>query len=239
MRVALSFALEASREQGRTRVLLANSTFDSRRDCGRVLAAVIGSGGFTVSTGSSRRAFLTSAGSAAGKSLILLSLPALISARVAAQAAQASMTGFKTLGQEEAAELAAVAARIIPTDTTPGATEAGAIYFIDNVLGTSRAEVLAPVRLGLASLTGAAQSTYDSPTFRSLGPGQQDALLRAIETTPFFDTMRYLTIAGTFSLPEHGGNRNGVGWGLLGFEMRHMWEPPFGFYDAEYAREGR
>ena len=192
-----------------------------------------------MSTESSRRAFLTSVGSAAGQSLILLSLPALISARVAAQAAQASMTGFKTLGQEEAAGLAAVAARIIPTDTTPGATEAGAIYFIDNVLGTSRAEVLAPVRLGLASLDVSAQSTYDTPTFRALDPGRQDALLKAIETTPFFNTMRYLTIAGTFSLPEYGGNRNGVGWDLLGFEMRHMWEPPFGFYDAEYAREGR
>jgi gluconate 2-dehydrogenase gamma chain len=196
-------------------------------------------GRFTLFRESSRRAFLTSAGSAAGKSLILLSLPALISARVAAQAAQASMTGFKTLGEEEAAELAAIAARIIPTDTTPGATEAGAIYFIDNVLGTSRAEMLEPVRDGLAALEAAAQRTYDSPTFRGLGPDQQDALLKAIEATPFFNTMRYLTIAGTFSLPEYGGNRNGTGWGLLGFEMRHMWEPPFGFYDAEYAREGR
>lgn len=191
------------------------------------------------STESSRRAFLTSVGSAASGSLILLSLPALVTARAEARAAQTSMTGFKTLRAEEAAGLAAIAARIIPTDATPGATEAGAIYFIDNVLGTSRAEVLEPVRLGLRSLDTSARSTYKASSFRSLEPAQQDALLTAIETTPFFNTMRYLTIAGTFSLAEYGGNRDGVGWGLLGFEMRHMWQPPFGFYDEDYAREGR
>ena len=51
--------------------------------------------------------------------------------------------------------------------------------------------------------------------------------------------MRFLTIAGTFTLPDYGGNREGVGWKLIGFEPQHMYQPPFGFYDAEYAREGR
>jgi gluconate 2-dehydrogenase gamma chain len=163
----------------------------------------------------------------------------LLSSREAAVAAQTAGAAFTTLGADEAAEFQAIAARIIPTDDTPGATEAGAIYFIDNVLGTSRAEALEPMRQGLAALKASAQSTYSAATFRQLQPAQQDALLKAIETTPFFTTMRYLTIAGTFSLPEYGGNRDGVGWKLIGFEMQHMWHPPFGFYDADYAREGR
>lgn len=132
-----------------------------------------------------------------------------------------------------------MAARIIPTDDKPGATEAGAIYFIDNVLGTSRAEALAPMREGLAALQASARTTYGASAFRELKPAEQDALLKNIETTPFFATMRLLTIAGTFSLPEYGGNRNGIGWSLLGFEMQHMYHAPYGYYDAEYAREGR
>lgn len=191
------------------------------------------------STDSSRRSFLSSISAAAGGSLILLSLPAVITARAEARAAQASAAGFKTLGEEEGAELAAIAARIIPTDDTPGATEAGAIYFIDNVLGTSRREELEPIRRGLASLVATAQARFDVPAFRSLDPARQDELLTAIETTPFFNTMRYLTVAGTFALPEYGGNRDGVGWKLMGFEMRHMWHPPFGHYDEDFAREGR
>lgn len=185
---------------------------------------------------SSRRAFLRTA---TQHSLILLSLPAMLSAREQASAVQATTAAFTTLSAEEAAELAAIAARIIPTDDTPGATEAGAIYFIDQVLGTSRTEALAPIRAGLASLQASARSTYQASTFRRLAPAQQDALLQAIETTPFFETMRYLTIAGTFAGPEYGGNRDRVGWRLIGYEDRHMWEPPFGFYDATQISGGR
>jgi gluconate 2-dehydrogenase gamma chain len=191
------------------------------------------------STTSSRRAFLSSAGAFAGSSLIVLSLPDLLTSRLQAAAAQEAKAEFTTLGADEAAEVAAIVARIIPTDDTPGATEAGAIYFIDTVLATSRRELLEPMREGLAALKASAQSSHNVGSFRQLTPTQQDALLKAIETTPFFDSVRYLTIAGTFSLPEYGGNRDGVGWGLLGFEMRHMWQPPYGFYDEDYAREGR
>lgn len=183
-------------------------------------------------TDPSRRLFLRN-------SLVVLSLPTILSARELAAAAQTAGAPFTTLGADEAAEFAAIAARIIPTDDTPGATEAGAIYFIDNVLGTSRTELVAPMREGLAGLQASARSSYDTPTFRALEPSQQDALLTRIESTPFFNTMRMLTIAGTFSLPEYGGNRDGIGWTLLGFEMQHMYHPPFGYYDAEYAREGR
>jgi gluconate 2-dehydrogenase gamma chain len=188
---------------------------------------------------SSRRDFITTLTSALGSSLIVLSMPAIMTARAEASAARKSMAAFKTLSEEEAAEFEAIAARIIPTDETPGAREAGAIYFIDNVLGTSRTEELEPLRAGLASLKETVQSRYAKPSFHLLDPADQDALLKEIEATPFFATMRYLTIAGTFSPPEYGGNRDGIGWSLIGFEMQHMWQPPYGYYDAEYAREGR
>jgi gluconate 2-dehydrogenase gamma chain len=186
----------------------------------------------------SRRAFLRQTGIAARNSLIVLSLPAIMSSSAAASEARLENSAFKILGNDEAMEFAAIAARIIPTDETPGATEAGVIYFIDNVLGTSRTEVLQPMREGLASLQAAAMATYGSASFSALAPEQQDALLVSIEDTEFFGTMRYMTIAGMFSLPEYGGNRDYAGWNLIGFEHKHVWEPPFGFYDADYMAKG-
>ena len=186
----------------------------------------------------SRRAFLRQTGIAARNSLIVLSLPAIMSSSAAASEAMLENSAFKILGSEEAREFAAIAARIIPTDETPGATEAGVIYFIDNVLGTSRTEVLAPMREGLAALQADVQNAHGSASFSALTPEQQDALLVSIEDTEFFGTMRYMTIAGMFSLPEYGGNRDYAGWNLIGFEHRHVWEPPFGFYDADYMAKG-
>jgi len=59
---------------------------------------------------------------------------------------------FKHQIEEEALEFDAIAVRIIPTDETPGATEAGVIYFFDNVLGDRREEELAQLRDGLREL---------------------------------------------------------------------------------------
>ncbi|MDP1932050.1 MAG: gluconate 2-dehydrogenase subunit 3 family protein [Gammaproteobacteria bacterium] len=186
----------------------------------------------------SRRAFLQFSGVAARNSLIVLSLPTILTACKEAALAQTENARFTALGSAEAAEFAAIAARIIPTDETPGATEAGVIYFIDNVLGSSRAEMLEPMRAGLAELQAAGSSMYGTKTFGTLSNAQQDELLASIEETQFFNTMRYLTIAGMFALPEYGGNRNLLGWKMIGFEDRHMWMPPFGFYDADYAAKG-
>jgi hypothetical protein len=43
-----------------------------------------------------------------------------------------------------------------------------------------------------------------------------------------------LTLVGMFALPKYGGNRDGVGWKLLGFQDQHIFEPPFGYYDRDY-----
>lgn len=192
----------------------------------------------------SRREFLVRADAAAKTSLIALSLPAIMSisaearAAHAAHAAGAPSGAFVALGEEEAREFAAIAARIIPSDETPGATEAGAIHFMDRVLGDSHADMLPAMREGLADLQARADGTFGEGSFAALSPEQQDELLRAIEDGAFFATMRFLTIAGTFSLPEYGGNRDLVGWELIGFENRHVWTSPYGFYDADYAAKG-
>jgi hypothetical protein len=37
---------------------------------------------------------------------------------------------------------------------------------------------------------------------------------------------------GFFGNPSYGGNRDLVGWKLIGFEDRFQFEPPFGYYDG-------
>ena len=79
---------------------------------------------------------------------------------------------------------------------------------------------------------------FNAAYFHELEAAQQDQLLTEIEDSEFFGTIRYLTIAGMFSLPDYGGNRGNIGYQLLGFEDRQVWQPPFGFYDADYAEKG-
>ena len=170
-------------------------------------------------------------------SFLALSLPVILSACQRSQQALEQGAGFRVFEADEAADLTAIAARIIPTDDTPGATEAGVIYFLDTIFAEARrASQLALLREGLAALRG--QLTAGGRPIYELTEAQQDQLLRDNEQTPFFATMRYLTIAGTFSLPRYGGNRDNVGYQLIGYEDRGAWSAPYGFYDADYAERG-
>jgi gluconate 2-dehydrogenase gamma chain len=186
----------------------------------------------------SRRAFLASSISLAKGSCIALTLPLILSACQRAEEARQNGESFKTLTQEDASELAAIAARIIPTDETPGATEAGVVYFMDQVLGDNREEQLEFIRAGLRELQTAGALQFNAPYFHVLDAAQQDQLLAGMEQTEFFATVRFLTVAGLFALPEYGGNRDKIGYKLIGFEDRHAWQPPFGFYDADYIARG-
>lgn len=47
--------------------------------------------------------------------------------------------------------------------------------------------------------------------------------------------MRYLTVVGFLASPRYGGNRNGIGWEVIGFKDEHTFQPPFGYYDREYT----
>lgn len=186
-----------------------------------------------------RRQFLSSSVSFAKGSLLVLSVPAIVTACREASESRQQQAAFVNLGAEEAAEFSAIAARIIPSDETPGATEAGVIYFMDNVLGgPERESTLEALRDGLRELQYQIATEHNLGFFVELSEQQQDELLRANERTAFFNTMRYLTIAGTFSLPEYGGNRDNIGYNIIGFENPGGWAPPFGFYDADYRERG-
>lgn len=185
-----------------------------------------------------RRAFLRSSGQLAQASCVALTLPLLLSACSKAATARLNGEPFLILDETQALEYAAIASRIVPSDESPGATEAGVVYFIDRVIGEASAEDQAVLAAGLTQLQAESYSQHGQSFFHELAHTQQDAMLGQIEQTPFFGTVRFLVVAGMFALPEYGGNRGEIGWELIGFEDRHAWLPPYGFYDADYAAKG-
>lgn len=187
----------------------------------------------------SRRRFLKSSGALTGASLLRIGTPALIAITESACSAKQEAAPFANLNVADAADLAAIAARIMPTTDTPGATEAGVIYFIDRALGAEMKDMLEGLRTGLLDLNSRVTNQHaDTGRFAELDDGSQDELLTTIESSGFFDSLWMLTMTGFFAMSSYGGNKNNVAWDLIGFEGNHgAWEYPFGYYDAEYAKK--
>ncbi|MGB5690742.1 MAG: gluconate 2-dehydrogenase subunit 3 family protein [Woeseiaceae bacterium] len=177
----------------------------------------------------SRRRFLQSTGALGGASLFRVGAPSLVAITQAACSARDEVSAFQTLGAEEAADFAAIAARIIPTTDTPGATEAGVIWFWDKALGADFDALLPDVR----ALREQMNANLDKP-FAELSATEQDAALRTVENDYRFEFWRLMTIFGFFSMAKHGGNKDHISWDLIGFKGHHgAWTPPFGYYDAQ------
>ena len=186
---------------------------------------------------SSRRSFLMRSGGALGAGWLTLNWPALSAAAAHAHevaAGQADHT-LKVLTQAQARDVEAIASQIVPSGDTPGAREAGVVYFIDHVharaYAGSRDEFLA----GLSAFQGEfAKSNPGTASFADLDAAAQLAYLKSIESTPFFGGMKFLTLLGLLALPAYGGNADKLGWKLVGFVDQHAWTPPFGHCDRDY-----
>jgi gluconate 2-dehydrogenase gamma chain len=150
------------------------------------------------------------------------------------EAAQGGSSTISLLTAAEAADIEAVASQIIPSDDSPGAREAGVVYFIDRALATFFSQLAGDYRAQLAAFQQGVRERHHDASFASLASDQQIEYLKEVDQTPFFAMTRVLTLLGMFTLPAYGGNRDGVGWKLLGFQDAHVFEPPFGYYDRDY-----
>ena len=169
---------------------------------------------------------------------------------------------------DQRATVAAIMARIIPTDDTPGATEAGCVDFVDQYLSgigyihakpdgsgfeiltgaiakswQQRIDILrATYAGGIAALEATAVSRFQTG-FAQLGAAQQDQLLAALEQAgtqaasaggapgegpalqqtltetdlEFFPLIIMHTRQGFYCDPIYGGNKDRVGWDVIGF----------------------
>jgi gluconate 2-dehydrogenase gamma chain len=183
-----------------------------------------------------RRRFVADASRAASGGWLALQLPwiaALASCAREDATDDRAFASLTSLTPPEARGLRAFAAQIIPSDDgTPGADEAGAVYFVDRALGMPFfADSVPIIRAGLADLDARARALHANDGFASLTAAQQVAVIRQIEHEPFFSVARMLVVVGTFADPAHGGNRGGAGWTMIGIDHRPTYSAPFGWYD--------
>lgn len=134
-----------------------------------------------------------------------------------------------TAGEREI--LDAMIGRLIPSDESgPGATEAGALDYIDRELGGALAGSRELYRAGLLALDRYAEYARGAP-FMGLPEHEQDSVLFDLQTggatgsgagflgssAAFFNTVRAHTWQATFGDPAYGGNRDFIGWDLIGY----------------------
>jgi len=133
----------------------------------------------------------------------------------------------ETLTAAEVDTLEAIVDRILPSDENgPGAREARAAHYIDRSLASDNANSRHNYAIGLTAIDDYARNKH-SNAFHQLNTEVQDEILAAViagEVTGFnpsgsgfFGMVRNHTIQGTFSDPYYGGNRDFVGWDMIGY----------------------
>jgi gluconate 2-dehydrogenase subunit 3-like protein len=202
----------------------------------------------------SRRRFLLNSVNSLSATWVATHWPAALAAAHHAHNAAQSATPpkFEFFAPELAAEVEAMVARIIPTDETPGAREAGVVYFIDRALATFASDMRNVYVGGMAEVQAKVREMFPSvEKFSRATTEQQDEVLGSVEdkvaptdrpfaprplVPNFFETLREHTIAGFLIDPDSDrpGNRDGVGWQLIGREREHAFQPPFSDYDKDY-----
>lgn len=138
-----------------------------------------------------------------------------------------STTGLLFFFVDEISALDALVARIVPGDASdPGAREAGVTDYIDRALAGPYKEWGLAYREGLRLLNAYALEVYGQK-FHALAEDEQDAIIGALESgkaagfedggAAFFAMVWAHTIEGLLCDPAYGGNRDAVGWKLIGF----------------------
>ena len=203
---------------------------------------------------SGRRDFLFQAGGVAGAAWIVAQWPAVLAAaQHAHEAAKSNAPAkFEVLTPEQVKDVEAIASQIIPTDDLPGAREAGVVYFIDRALKTFASDALPVYQKGLADLKQLTAESYPGVTsFAAATPEQKENLMvefmeelnphgprprrrMQLASTDFVQAIWQHTILGFLVDPVEGGNRDYVGWKVIGRDPEHVFTPPFGYYDKNY-----
>ena len=185
-----------------------------------------------------RRAFLRLSGVAGASAWLTANWPAIVAA--AEHAAHSDANGpappLSLFDAADAADIEALAAQIVPSGATPGAREARVLYFIDRALTTFYADWAPAFRQGLRELqAGFRAARPGAANFATAAADEQLAFLKGVDETSFFAAARTLTVLGLLASPQYGGNYRGAGWKLIGLMDHQVFEPPFGYYDRDYA----
>jgi hypothetical protein len=134
------------------------------------------------------------------------------------------------LTELQQAALRALVDRIIPADDFPSGWQAGVGDYLAGQFERDLRPQLERYRAGLDALDAEAQAGTGA-RFAELDAADQDALLRrievgavsvgwAIDPAAFFHAAVEHAMEGFYSDPANGGNRDGISWRMIGFEVR-------------------
>ena len=126
--------------------------------------------------------------------------------------------------------LRAAVDRLIPPDDFPGGWEAGVGDYLHRQIAGDLRDVVDLYRTGLDALDAEARASAGAG-FADLDPAARDALLARVEAgdvtnnwpadpARFFRLLVEHAMEGYYSDPGNGGNRDGVAWRMIGFEVR-------------------
>jgi hypothetical protein len=132
--------------------------------------------------------------------------------------------------ERQVATLRALIDRLIPPDDFPSGWEAGVGDYLAGQFTGDLRPLLDQYRAGLDALGAEAQAACGAH-FAALAAETQDALLGQVEagtvvTSWPVDPARFFRQAvehageGYYGDPGNGGNRDAVGWRMIGFEVR-------------------
>ena len=153
--------------------------------------------------------------------------------------ATAESVALTYFNDSEARSVEAIAERLIPDDGSgTGATIAGVVYYIDRAISGFSTKLQPIYRRGLRDLQAYCGERYGKG-FEELNTSTQDGIIASVlgpatseadstdaglPTYPLppaaarmLTVVREHTIEGFFCDPVYGGNRDAVGWKLVGF----------------------
>jgi hypothetical protein len=188
-----------------------------------------------------RRTFLSQAAASLGLLYVTGITPELFAqAHEHAKAAPGNLDGqpFRFFTPQQAADYEAFAGQVFPTDDTPGAKEANVVRFVDFALSEIEPQNKENFANALKVLGEQAKRTNpEAKSFAALASAQQIEAMKALEKTDEFGTLRFYTIVGFLGDPADGGNKDQIGWKLIGFKDDFYYAPPFGYYDEQLMKE--
>ncbi len=133
------------------------------------------------------------------------------------------------LTEPQRATLRALVDRLIPADDYPGGWDAGVGDYLDRQWSGDLSDMLDTYRAGLDALDAESGATAGA-RFAELDAAAQDELLRRVEVgdvatdwpvdpAAFFRAAAEHAAEGYYGDPGNGGNRDGVSWRMIGFEV--------------------
>jgi gluconate 2-dehydrogenase gamma chain len=128
---------------------------------------------------------------------------------------------LETFSSDEARVVEAICDQVIPADDAPGAKQAGVLYYIDRQLAGPLKRFAAAYHDGLSKL-GSACRRRTGRDFTELSFSEQTQFLgdidarRVEELQSFWNLVVDHTMQGFYGSPDHGGNRDGASWNMLG-----------------------